>query len=238
METACAAAGFFRLSNKGKNMKKSFLIIGMGRFGSHLCMNLAELGNEVMIVDTNEELLEPLLPYATDSRIGDCTKEVVLKSIGPSNFDKCFVCIGSNFQSSLEITSLLKELGAKYVISKACRDIHAKFLLRNGADEIIYPDREIAEKSAIMYSSESIFDYFNLADDFSMYEISPLDEWLGKTIAQINFRQRYNINISAIHSKNGTAFMPPADYVFCKDEHLMIVGRNEDIAALIKKFRD
>ena len=141
---------------------KSFLIIGMGRFGSHLCRNLAKLGNEVMIVDQNEELLEPLLPYVTDAKIGDCTKEEVLKSLGVGNFDKCFVCIGTNFQSSLEITCLLKELGAKYVISKATRDVHAKFLLRNGADKNIYPDRDIAEKCAVQYSSDSVFDYFEL----------------------------------------------------------------------------
>ena len=109
---------------------KSFLIIGMGRFGSHLCRNLAKLGNEVMIIDQNEELLEPLLPYVTDAKIGDCTKEEVLKSLGVGNFDKCIVCVGTNFQSSLEITCLLKELGAKYVVSKATRDVHAKFLLR------------------------------------------------------------------------------------------------------------
>lgn len=217
---------------------KSFLIIGMGRFGSHLCRNLSELGNEIMIVDKNEELLEPLLPFVTDAKIGDCTKEVVLKSLGISNFDKCFVCIGSDFQSSLEVTSLLKDLGAKYVISKATRDIHAKFLLRNGADEIIYPDRDIARKSAIMYSSENVFDYFNLAEDFSMYEISPLDEWLGKSIAEVNFRKKYNINITAVHKEGGTVFMPPSNYIFKKDEHLMVVGRNEDIGALLKHYKD
>ena len=217
---------------------KSFLIIGLGRFGSHLCINLAKLGNEIMIVDENEEVLEPLLPYVTDAKIGDCTKEVVLKSLGISNFDKCFVCIGSNFQNSLEITSLLKEHGAKYVISKATRDIDAKFLLRNGADEIIYPDKEIAEKSAIMYSSENIFDYFNLAEDFSMYELSPLDEWIGRSIADVDFRKKYKINITAVHKEGGTAFMPPSDYVFKENEHLMVVGRNEDIGALLKHYKD
>lgn len=151
---------------------KSFLIIGMGRFGSHLCRNLAKLGNEVMIVDQNEELLEPLLPYVTDAKIGDCTKEEVLKSLGVGNFDKCFVCIGTNFQSSLEITCLLKELGAKYVISKATRDVHAKFLLRNGADKIIYPDRDIAEKCAVQYSSDNVFDYLSWA------KIFPSMNWL------------------------------------------------------------
>ena len=130
---------------------KSILIIGMGKFGHHLCQNLAELGNEIMIVDQKEEVLEDLLPIVTSAKIGDCTNEEVLKSLGVANFDLCFVCIGTNFQSSLEITSLVKEMGARYVISKANRDIHAKFLLKNGADEVIYPDRDIAEKLAVRF---------------------------------------------------------------------------------------
>lgn len=128
---------------------KSILIIGMGRFGRHLCKNLSQLGNQVMIVDEKEENLEEMLPYVVSAKIGDCTNENVLKSLGISNFDLCFVCIGTNFQSSLEITSLVKELGGRHVVSKANRDIHAKFLLRNGADEVIYPDRDIAEKLAV-----------------------------------------------------------------------------------------
>ena len=128
---------------------KSILIIGMGRFGHHLCENLAMLGNDVMVVDQKEEVLEDLLPIVTSAKIGDCTNEAVLRSLGIANFDICFVCIGTNFQSSLEITSLVKELGGRRVISKANRDIHAKFLLRNGADEVIYPDRDIAEKMAV-----------------------------------------------------------------------------------------
>ena len=127
---------------------KSILIIGMGRFGRHLCQNLAELGNQIMIVDQEEANLEEMLPLVVSAKIGDCTNENVLKSLGVANFDLCFVCIGTNFQSSLEITSQLKEMGAKYVVSKANRDIHAKFLLRNGADEVVYPDRDIAEKAA------------------------------------------------------------------------------------------
>lgn len=130
---------------------KSFLVIGIGRFGQHLSANLMKLGNDVMIVDQKEEKLEELLPIVTSAKIGDCTKPEVLKSFGVGNFDVCLVCIGTNFQSSLEITSLLKELGAKCVISKATRDVHAKFLLRNGADEVIYPDRDIAERLAVRH---------------------------------------------------------------------------------------
>ena len=217
---------------------KSFLIIGLGRFGSHLCENLAALGNEVMIVDINEEHLEPLLPYVTDSRIGDCTKVQVLESLGVGNFDKCFVCIGSNFQNSLEITSLLKELGAKYVISKAGRDIHAKFLLRNGADEIIYPERDMAEKAAIMYSSDSVFDYFELDEDFSMYELEPWPEWIGKSLAEADLRRKYRISVAAVHAEGGTIAMPPADYHFKENEHLMVIGRNEDIRRVVKHYKN
>lgn len=123
---------------------KSILIIGMGRFGRHLCKNLADLGNQIMIVDEVEENLEEMLPYVVSAKIGDCTNESVLKSLGIDNFDICIICIGTNFQSSLEITSMVKELGGRYVVSKANRDIHAKFLLRNGADEVIYPDRDLS----------------------------------------------------------------------------------------------
>ena len=141
---------------------KSVLLIGMGRFGHHLCKNLVELGNDVMIIDSDEKSVEDLTPIVTSVLIGDCTNPEVLKSIGVGNYDICFVCIGSNFQSSLEITSLLKDLGAKYVVSKASRDIHKKFLLRNGADEVIYPDRDIAEKTARRFSTDNVFDYIEL----------------------------------------------------------------------------
>ena len=174
---------------------KSILIIGMGRFGRHLCKNLSQLGNQVMIVDEKEENLEEMLPYVVSAKIGDCTNENVLKSLGISNFDLCFVCIGTNFQSSLEITSLVKELGGRHVVSKANRDIHAKFLLRNGADEVIYPDRDIAEKLAVRYSANHVFDYIELTEEYSIYEIPPLPEWTGKTIKELDIRNRYGIHI-------------------------------------------
>ena len=174
---------------------KSILIIGMGRFGRHLCKNLAELGNEIMIVDEVEENLEEMLPLVVSAKIGDCTNENVLKSLGIANFDLCFICIGTNFQSSLEITSLVKELGGKYVISKANRDIHAKFLLRNGADEVIYPDRDIAEKLAVRHSANHVFDYIELTDEYSIYEIPPLPQWIGKSLKESGIRNRHNISI-------------------------------------------
>lgn len=215
---------------------KSILIIGLGRFGTHLCTDLSKLDNEIMIVDKDESKLEDLLPYVISAKIGDCTNEKVLRSLGVGNFDICFVCIGDNFQSSLEITSQLKELGAKYVVSKANRDIHAKFLLRNGADEVIYPDRDIAEKVAVRFSANQVFDYVELGNGFSIYEIAPLPEWIGHTIMDINVRVTYNINIIGVKEDDGVKLMPGADYVFEKGEHLMILGHEKDIVKIIRKL--
>ena len=213
---------------------KSILIIGMGRFGRHLCKNLSQLGNQVMIVDEKEENLEEMLPYVVSAKIGDCTNENVLKSLGISNFDLCFVCIGTNFQSSLEITSLVKELGGRHLVSKANRDIHAKFLLRNGADEVIYPDRDIAEKLAVRYSANHVFDYIELTEEYSIYEIPPLPEWTGKTIKELDIRNRYGIHILGTKANGKAKLMPGASYVICQEEHLMVIGKKEDVDRILK----
>ena len=213
---------------------KSVLIIGMGKFGHHLCEGMAKLGNEQMIVDSSEDAVEDLASLVTSVRIGDCTNVEVLRSLGVSNFDLCVVCIGSNFQNSLEITSLLKELGAKYVISKANRDIHAKFLLRNGADEVIYPNRDIAKRLAVRLSANHLFDYIQLTDEYAIYEIPVMREWIGKSIRDINFRAKYKVNILGIKQTGKTNFLPEADYEFEGEEHLMILGLKEDVNRILK----
>lgn len=213
---------------------KSILMIGMGRFGSHLCMNLSKLGNEIMIVDECEENLEDLLPYATSAKIGNCTNIKVLESLGVSNFDLCIVCIGNNFQNSLEITSLLKDLGAKRVVSKANRDIHAKFLLRNGADEVIFPNRDIAERMAVSLSADEIFDYINLTDGYSIYEIAPLEKWIGKSIVELDFRAKYHMSIIGIKYENHTQILPSRDYRFKENEHLIVICHEKDISKIIR----
>lgn len=215
---------------------KSMLIIGLGRFGHHLCKNLLKQDNEIMIIDEREDAIEDLLSEVTTAKIGDCTNPEVLESIGVSNFDICFVCIGSNFQSSLEITSLLSELGANYVVSKANRDIQAKFLLRNGANEVIYPDRDIAEKEAIRLSANHVFDYIELNDEYSIYEIPPLKEWIGKSILQVNFRARYHINILGIKEGKDTELMPQPGHEFKENQHLMVIGKKEDIDKILKQL--
>ena len=215
---------------------KSILMIGMGKFGHLLCMNMAELNNEIMIVDEDEERLSDLLPIVTSAQIGDCTNVEVLKSLGIRNFDVCFVCISGNFQNSLEITSLLKELGASYVVSKAERDIQAKFLLRNGADEVIYPERDTAERAAKKFSSDHVFDYLELTDDYGIYEIPLLREWIGKSIRQLDFRVRYQVSILGIKTGEDLNLLPSADHIFEKDQHLMVIGKKKDVDKILHRM--
>lgn len=234
---------FFNLKHGGeflarmdeRNMKmKSVLVIGMGRFGRHLSMRMAQLGNEVMIVDTNEERVQDVLPFVTNGQIGDCKKEETLRSLGVSDFDLCFVCIGSNFQSSLEVTSLLKELGAKFVISKASRDIHEKFLLRNGADSVVYPEKNIADKLAAQYSAKNVFDYISLTDDVSIYEVPIHPSWINKSLSDLEIRSKYKVNVLAIKNSGVVNPLPEPDYVFNSGDHIMIVGRKYDVEKLLK----
>jgi len=214
---------------------KSFLIIGMGTFGHHLCRELSKRDCEIMIADSRPEALEDLLPLVVSAKIGDCANEEVLKSFDVPSFDACFVCIGGNFQYSLEITSLLKDLGAKKIFSKADEDIQAKFLRRIGADEVIYPELDAAASIAVSESNDSIFDCIPLSGDFAIYEIKPQEKWLGKTIRELNFRNTYNLNILATKVDGALDAMPGIDYVFKKSEHLIVMGREADVQRATKR---
>lgn len=215
-------------------MKKSFLVIGLGRFGQHLTRKLVELGNEVMAVDTSEERIRTVMQVATSVEIGDCTRESVLDSLGVANYDVCFVCVGNDFQSSLVITDLLKEKHAQKVISRASRDIQAKFLLRNGADEVIYPERDFAERLAVRCAKSKVFDYMELTKSVSVYEIAVLPEWVGRTIRELDFRVQFHCSILAIKNGADTTALPPADYRFAGSEHLMVFGRDSDVEKIVR----
>jgi len=208
---------------------KSILVIGLGRFGAFMAMKFAELGNEVMVIDQSEDKVNEVLSKVTSAQIGDCTNEQVLRSLGIKNFDLCVVAIGNNFQSSLEITSLLKELGATYVLSKASRDTHAKFLLRNGADAITYPEKEMAERLAVRYSAKSLFEYVELTPEYSIFEIPPREDWIGKTIEQKAIRTKYHMSILAIKDGDQIYPIPKPDYMFTGKEHLIVIGKKSDI---------
>ncbi len=216
---------------------KSVLVIGLGRFGHHIASNFIEHGNNVMIIDQDEKKIEDLIPVATSARIGDCTNPEVLRSLGIGNFDIIIVCIGTNFQSSLEITSLVKEFGGKLVISKATRDIQAKFLLKNGADEVIYPDKDIAEKWAARYSMNHVFDYVEMAEGYAIYEIPPLAEWVGSTIRESNIAADYHVSILNIRDQEGNSnVLPSPDYQIQEDDHLVVLGKNKVIESLVKRI--
>lgn len=208
---------------------KSILLIGLGRFGKHVAMKLHSLGHQIMAVDDDEERVNEILPYVTNAIIGDSTSETFLSSLGVSNFDVCIVAIGSNFQSSLETTSLLKELGAKQVVSRASRDVHEKFLLRNGADEVVYPEKQLATWTAIRYSSEHILDYIELDGEHAVYEVNIPANWLGKTVGQIDIRKKFNINIMGLRNGERLELTVTPDTMLSSGKTLMVLGQYKDI---------
>lgn len=208
---------------------KSVLLIGLGRFGKHVAIKLHELNHEVMAIDKKEERVEEVLPYVTNAQIGDSMNEAFLRSLGIGNFDVCFVAIGNDFQSSLETTSLLKELGAKMVVSRAARDVQAKFLLRNGADEIVYPEKQMATWTAIRYTSDHIFDYIELDNDYAIFEIEVPTAWIGRTVGEINIRQKYKINIMALKRNQKMELTITPDTRFTEEDAILVLGNNRDI---------
>ncbi len=212
---------------------KSFLIIGAGTYGHHLCRELSLQRCESMVVDRDPKTLEDLLKLVTSAKIADCVNIETLRSFDIPSFDACFVCVGRNFQYSLEITSLLKELGAKKVFSKADEDIQAKFLLRIGADQVVYPERDSAKRIAIAESSDSIFDCMPLTEDYGIYEITVPKKWVGKTIVKLDIRRAFNLSILALKTGEKLRPMPPVDHAFHEKEHLMVLGRDEDIRRVI-----
>ena len=214
---------------------KSVLVIGLGRFGRHLCEKLSLLGNEVMIVDHNEAVVTELADSVTSAKICDCTDENALRALGVHTFDVCFVCIGSDFASSLLITSMLKDLGARRIIAKASADMHMRLLLRNGADEVIYPERDSAERIAMRTSASHVFDYIELTDEHAIYEIPPLASWVGKTILELDVRNKYRINILAVKTGDMLRPLPGANYVFTGSEHILALASQEDARRLLKK---
>ena len=208
---------------------KSILIIGLGRFGTYMARKFTELGNHVMALDIDEEKIDEILPFVTSAQIGDATKPAVLEGLGVDNFDICVVTVGENFQSSLETTSLLKEAGAKYVLSRASTEIQAKFLLRNGADEVVFAEKQMAERLAVRYSAKNIFDYIQLTPEYAIYEIPTPKSWEGRTIRDKNVRVKYNLNILAVKRGEDLTPVPDADYVFDTRDRLIVMCKKDSI---------
>ena len=208
---------------------KSVLIIGMGRFGKHIAIELNKLGHQVLAVDNDEDRLNEVMPMVTSGVIGDCTNEAFLDSLGIRNLDVCIVTIAGSFQVSLETTYLLKELGAKLVISRAEQDAQAKFLLRNGADEVLYPEKQLAKWTAIRFGSDHILDYIELDDEHAIYEVDLPDHWVGKTVLQVDVRRKYGINVLGV-KKNGVLNLSVTpDTVFASEDTILVLGRYKDL---------
>ncbi len=208
---------------------KSILLIGLGRFGRYMAMKFHELNHEVLAIDKNEDRVNAVLDYVTNAQIGDSTNERFIQSLGVRNFDLCVVAIADDFQSSLETTALLKDNGARFVLSRATQDSHAKFLLRNGADEVVYLEKQMATWAAVTYSDDSIFDYMPLANNYAIYEISVPANWVGKTAVELEVRKKHNINILATKKNGVVAPLSGNDHVFVRDERVLVMASDRDI---------
>lgn len=213
---------------------KNILLIGLSHFGKHVAEELADLGHEVMAVDINEEKVNEILPIVTNAQIGDSTNAEFLKSLGVGNYDVCMVTISENFQNSLETTSILKELGASYVVSMAKRDVQEKFLLRNGADEVVYPEKQVAKWAAIRYSADHLLDYVELDDEYGIFEVEVPLAWIGKTVGQIDIRKKYNINIMAYRQNGKLDASVSPDTLLTDHITLLVLG---EYKALQKCFK-
>ena len=208
---------------------KSVLLIGLGRFGRNTAIKLKELRHEVMAIDVKEERVADILPIVSNALIGDATNQTFLESLGVRDYDLCIVAIGDNFQASLEATSLLKEMGAKKVISRASSDVQTKFLLRNGADDVVYPEQQVAQWTAVRYSSDHIFDYLSIEDGYSIVEIDVPIKWIGKTIGELDIRNKYKLNIMAVKTDERISMQINNTTQFSGTEKLLVLGKDADI---------
>ena len=213
---------------------KSILLIGLGRFGRHIAEELNKLGHEVMAVDENEDRVNAVLSIVTNAQIGDSTNAEFLEALGVRNFDVCIVAISGNFQSSLETTSLLKELGAKMVVSRAERDVQAKFLLRNGADEVLYPEKQLAKWAAIRYTANHIFSYIELDEQHAIIEVAVPEDWQGRSIGELDIRRKYGVNILGVKRNGKTDVNISPETVLDADMTLLVLGENQELK---KHFR-
>ena len=218
-------------AHRGSGMK-SILVIGLGRFGRHMAKTFLENGHEVLAVDDSEERADAAVGMIQQILIGDATDERFMKSLGVDNFDLAVIAIGENFQTVLEITVLLKDLGCKYIVARATRDVHRKLLLRNGADYVSYAEREVAERLAIKFGADNIFDYVELTPEIGIYEIAVPKEWLGKSMVDLSIRTRYHVSVLATKKQNQIFPLPHPSHVFEEDESLMVMGTAEHIGAL------
>lgn len=211
---------------------KQYVVIGLGRFGSSVAQTLYSLGNDVLVIDKDEDLVQDMSDSVTHAVQMDATDEGALRTLGLRNFDVAIITIGGNIQSSIMATLLVKELGIKHIVAKANNDLHAKVLKKIGADRVILPEKDMGVRVAHNISSSSILDYIELSTDYSIIEIKAPREWLGKTIMTLKLRSKYGINVMAIKNKKDINISPLPDEVIHEDDILVAVGGSADLVKL------
>ena len=213
---------------------KNILIIGAGRFGYHICKELSKLDVEILMVDADENSLKIVDEYVSKSLIGDGSDIDFLKSLGINTFDECVVAIGDDFQSSLETVLNLKELGAKRILARASKGSQEKLLLKIGADKVIYPEKQLARWVALHTGTNSIYDFMDLDDGFGLYEVKVPSEWSNKTLAELNLRKNYNINILGVRVNGKLKIVLGPTFVLKEDERILIIAKEEDANKFFK----
>lgn len=208
---------------------KSILLIGLGRFGKYIAMKLHHLNHQVMAIDINEDRINSVLPFVTNAQIGDSTNEEFMSSLGIRDYDICMVAIGDNFQNSLETACLLKELGARKVIARAAKETQEKMLLRNGADEVVYPEKQLAIWTAIRCTSEHILDYIELDEQYAIFELTVPAAWNGKSILALDIRKKYGINILGIRRSGKLAMNVTPDTLLSHDTSILVLGQEKAV---------
>lgn len=212
---------------------KSYVIIGLGRFGSSLACELFKLGNEVLAIDINDDNVQKVASSVTHAVTADAQDEYALKALGVRNFDCAIVSMATDIQDSVLVTLMLKEMGVKNVIAKARSQIHKKVLEKIGADSIIFPEYEMGLKLANSLNSTNVVDLIELSDEYSIVEINAPKKWIGKTIIELNVRANHGLNIIAIKrkqkEKSDLIVSPTPNYRFIESDIVVVVGSNEDI---------
>lgn len=216
--------------------RKQFVVIGLGRFGESMAKTLYDTGNDVLVIDKNEEVIADISNSVTHAVQMDATDESALKSLGLSNFDVAVITIGDDLQSSILVTLLVKELGVNYIVCKAKNDLHAKVLQKIGADRIILPEKDMGVRVAYNLVSSSILDYIELSPDYSVMEFQVLGEWSNKTLNELNLRSKYDINVMAIKQNGKINLSPKADDVLKEKDTLVVMGSAKSLTKLEGKI--
>lgn len=218
-------------------MKKSFAVIGLGRFGGSITKTLIETGQEVLAIDTSEERVNEYMNIATHTVVANATDEATLRSLGIRNFDTVVVAIGEDIQASILVTLMVKEMGVPYVLVKAQNDYHARVLEKLGADRVVHPERDMGVRIAHRLVSRTLLDYLELSDKFSLAEIRVLNKkFINHTLSELNLPAKAHINVAAVRRGTGTVELATADTVIHEHDNLLVIGSTEDVDRLDKKL--